>query len=70
MVKPTRVTNSIRASAQEVVLSLEVRKDLLRLCAQTQIHIGGDLSVTDVMCAIWQHFIVYDPENPHWEGDK
>lgn len=48
--------------------ALEVRKDLLKLCTQTQIHIGGDLSVTDVMCAIWQHFIVYDPERPHWEG--
>lgn len=48
--------------------ALEVRKDLLRLCTQTQIHIGGDLSVTDVMCAIWQHFIVYDPSDPHWEG--
>lgn len=20
------------------------------------------------MCAIWQHFIVYDPARPHWEG--
>ena len=48
--------------------ALEIRKDLLRLCAQTQIHIGGDLSVTDVMCAIWQHFITYDPERPRWEG--
>lgn len=48
--------------------ALEIRKDLLRLCAQTQIHIGGDLSVTDVMCAIWQHFIVYDAQRPRWEG--
>lgn len=55
----------VRELAQD---ALEVRKDLLRLCAQTQIHIGGDLSVTDVMCAIWQHFIVYDPDNPRWDG--
>lgn len=48
--------------------ALEIRKDLLRLCVQTQIHIGGDLSVTDVMCAIWQHFMVYDPKRPRWEG--
>lgn len=48
--------------------ALAIREDLLRLCAQTQIHIGGDLSATDVMCAIWQHAIVYDPSRPKWEG--
>lgn len=55
----------VRALARD---ALEIRKDLLRLCRQTQIHIGGDLSVTDAMCAIWQHFIVYDPARPRWEG--
>lgn len=55
----------VRELAQD---ALEVRKDLLRLCAQTQIHIGDDLSATDVMCAIWQHFIVYDPDNQRWDG--
>ncbi len=71
--KETDVTTKTGGAPDDLVRelardALEVRKDLLRLCAQTQIHIGGDLSVTDVMCAIWQHFIVYDPENPRWEG--
>ncbi len=45
----------------------EIRKDLLRLCHQTLIHIGGDLSAADLMTAIWQYAMHYDAANPKWE---
>lgn len=44
--------------------ALEVKRDLLELCQQQMIHIGGDLSVADVMCALWQWQMRYDPSNP------
>ena len=47
--------------------SLETKLNLLRLCHQTVIHIGGDMSCCDIMTAIWQYAIHYDPANPHWE---
>ncbi len=48
--------------------ALEIRMQLLKLCEQTLIHIGGDLSVADIMTAIWEYAIKYDGENPQWEG--
>ena len=47
--------------------SLEIRKNLLNLATQHVIHIGGDLSVTDVMTVLWQYKIVYDVDKPKWE---
>lgn len=47
--------------------SLAIRLKLLKLCEQTLIHIGGDLSVADVMTAIWGYAIKYDPKNPAWD---
>jgi transketolase len=47
--------------------ALEIRKNLLKLCAQTLIHIGGDLSVADVMTAIWLYALRYDVGNPRWK---
>ncbi len=49
-------------------LSLTTRKNLLKLCHQTRIHIGGDLSVCDLMTVLWQYAISYDPANPKWPG--
>ena len=46
--------------------SLETRIRLLDLCHQTPIHIGGDMSVCDMMTAIWQYAMKYDVKNPHW----
>ena len=48
--------------------SLDTKLRLLDLCHQTMIHIGGDLSVCDMMTALWQYAIRYDVENPHWDG--
>lgn len=47
--------------------ALEIRLKLLELCEQTLIHIGGDMSVTDLMTVIWQYAINYDVRNPKWE---
>ncbi len=41
-----------------------IRKDLLRLCSVQAIHIGGDLSVADVMTVLWQYQMKYNPLNP------
>ncbi|MCB5279477.1 MAG: transketolase [Candidatus Cloacimonetes bacterium] len=47
--------------------ALEIRKNLLRLCSIQAIHIGGDLSIADVMTVLWQYQISYDPANPKEE---
>lgn len=47
--------------------SMETKLNLLRLCHQTVIHIGGDMSCCDIMTVIWQYAIRYDPQNPRWE---
>lgn len=44
--------------------SLEIKKDLLNLCNKESIHIGGDLSITDVMTVLWQYQMHYNPDNP------
>ena len=49
-------------------LTLDIRKDLIRLCNQKGIHIGGDLSEADLMTVIWQYAMEYDPKAPLWEG--
>lgn len=41
--------------------ALEIRKNLLKLCSIQSIHIGGDLSITDVMTVLWQYQMNYDP---------
>lgn len=47
--------------------ALDVKLDLLKLCNQTLIHIGGDLSVADMMTVIWQYAMNYDASKPDWE---
>lgn len=48
--------------------ALEIRKNLLRLCSMQSIHIGGDLSLADVMTVLWQYQMVYNPKNPRDEN--
>lgn len=43
--------------------ALEIRKNLLKLCTMQVIHIGGDLSITDVMTVLWQYQMKYDPKD-------
>ena len=47
--------------------ALDIRINLLKLCSKEVIHIGGDLSIADVMTAIWQYKMRYDPNNIHDE---
>lgn len=48
--------------------ALDIRISLLELCATQVIHIGGDLSIADMMTALWQYKMLYKPEDPSWEG--
>lgn len=41
--------------------ALQIRKDLIKLCSLQTIHIGGDLSIADVMTVLWQYQICYNP---------
>ena len=43
--------------------AMQIRINLLRLCNKEVIHIGGDLSITDVMTALWLDQMNYDPKN-------
>lgn len=47
---------------------LEIRKSLLDLAVIQNIHIGGDLSICDVMTFLWQYQMTYDSSNPNWEN--
>lgn len=42
--------------------ALNIRKELLKLCNREVIHIGGDLSITDVMTVLWQYQMRYNPK--------
>lgn len=44
--------------------ALEIRKNLLKLCSQQVIHIGGDLSIADIMTVLWQYQINYNKDDP------
>lgn len=44
--------------------AFNIRKDLLKLSSIESIHIGGDLSSTDLMTVLWQYQIKYNPSNP------
>lgn len=48
--------------------ALQIRKNLLRLCTREVIHIGGDLSIADVMTVLWQYQMKYNPKNPKDEN--
>lgn len=43
--------------------AFEIRKNLIKLCSVQAIHIGGDLSVADVMTVLWQYQMKYDPKD-------
>ena len=47
--------------------ALEMRKRLLRLANRTNLHIGGDLSMTESMTVIFEYLLRVDPERPNWE---
>ena len=61
--KPTKPT-----TVEELKLcAARIRLQLLELCTKEVIHIGGDLSIADVMTVLWLYQMKYDPSNPKWE---
>ena len=48
--------------------AMEIRLNLLKLCNKEVIHIGGDLSITDVMTVLWLYQMEYNPNNIHDEN--
>jgi len=48
-------------------LSCELRKDVLRICHKGGSHIGGDLSMVEIMTVLYKYAMKYDPKNPDWE---
>ena len=48
--------------------ALEIRKELIDLSVIQNIHIGGDLSITDIMTVLWQYQLKFNPKEPNWEG--
>lgn len=59
--------------ADEKILKLkeqayQMREMLLRLSHKVDIHIGGDLSMTDIMTAIYMYKMRKDPKNVKWPG--
>jgi transketolase len=48
--------------------ALEMRTRLLRLAHEGgSLHIGGDLSMTDLLTVIFEHLLHLDPTQPEWE---
>lgn len=51
----------MRKTIQELEkAALDIRLNLLKLCNKDVIHIGGDLSITDVMTVLWQYQMKYN----------
>jgi transketolase len=48
-------------------IAYNIRCELIRLASKVTIHIGGDLSATDILTVLWQHVMHYDKDNPNWE---
>ena len=46
----------------------QIRLNLIKLANKESIHIGGDLSSTDIMTVLWQYKIRYNVKNPKDEG--
>lgn len=46
-------------------LAYEMRKKLLNLCGHYEgaVHIGGDLSMTDLLIGLWHHTLKIDPKD-------
>jgi transketolase len=48
--------------------ALDIRINLLKLCSKEVIHIGGDLSIADIMTVLWQYQMNYNPKDPQDES--
>lgn len=48
--------------------AVKIKRNLLNLCSKQVIHIGGDLSVADIMTVLWTYKMHYNPRNVHDEN--
>lgn len=65
IVTHTKKDNNVIRQLNNAALS--IRLDLLELCHKENIHIGGDLSVADIMTVLWQYQMNYNPNDIEWE---
>ncbi|MGC5016196.1 transketolase [Streptosporangium sp. DT93] len=69
------VSGRIRAGRPEDAVadlervSADVRRSIVRMISRAGLgHIGGDLSVTDILVTCFYGVLSVDPERPRWEG--
>lgn len=49
--------------------ALRIRRDILTMVYRARSgHIGGSLSATEILVALYCHLMRHDPSNPHWPG--
>ena len=62
----------MNSTAQLKEMATQMRKNLLTLCYHAgALHIGGDLSMTDIMTALYGYAMKHDPKDPNWsERDR
>ena len=55
---------------QELELfATQVRRDVLGMFRQIGYgHLGGSMSIVEVLTVLYKKHMKYDPKNPHWEG--
>ncbi|GAA2995242.1 transketolase [Streptosporangium longisporum] len=50
-------------------VSVQVRRSIVQMISRAGLgHVGGDLSVTDILVACFYGVLSVDPERPRWEG--
>jgi transketolase len=50
-------------------MATEVRRDIVRMIDRAQLgHIGGDLSVTDILTTLFGSVLDVDPQRPDWDA--
>lgn len=51
------------------LLALQIRRNLMRaIAAVGNGHVGGSLSIAEVLAVLYGAEMKYDPKNPNWEG--
>ncbi|MEV0388462.1 transketolase [Nonomuraea sp. NPDC050643] len=64
-----RAADEAAAAAELDLLAAEVRRSIVRTIDRARMgHIGGDLSVTDILVACFYGVLSVDPERPRWAG--
>ncbi|MFD1547513.1 transketolase [Nonomuraea guangzhouensis] len=68
-VERIRETDPETAAAELDRLATDVRRSVIRTIGRAGMgHIGGDLSVTDILASCFYGALSVDPERPHWPG--